>query len=166
MGKKEEVVTDAPKVLKAEVQALSDKIRNGGLEINKTDGVVTETKSNYDDNLPEGITSEVVEKISDYNTRFVAASAHAFGALSVEAMQKNKKLDVTSGELKLGPKDMVRHAMTRSKDYSFGSGNERKTVTKVGVLATEVDVKGGHNSGQLKVARQIVGLIATEKLSK
>jgi len=165
MTKKDETAVAVKKSLKPEVQELSDKILKG-LELSKDEGIIAETKSNYLENLPEGVTPDVDASLSDYRTKFVAASAHAVGVIAGDALHNKKKLDTVTAELMMGPHDVVRHSVERTKDYVFGSGAERKTITKVGVITTEVDVKGGHNSGQLKTARFIVGQLISEKLAK
>lgn len=167
MSKKEEVAVVETRPLKPAVLELS-KALESNLQMNKGDGVVSEIVKGdcYMKNLPENITPEHVEALSEYNTNFPAASLVAVGNLTTEAMSKNKKLSVVTAEIAMGPKDVVRHAIHRSKDFSFGSGADRKTTTKIGATTTEIDVKGGHNSGQLKIARQMVGAMITEKLGK
>lgn len=150
---------EAP-ALKPNVQELSDKLIKG-LEVNKTDGVISETRENYIDHLPEGITKEIDAKVDEYRTEFVAASAHAVGSLAVEALVGNKKLDTVTAELKMG-QNGVRHSLDREQTLNFGDG----PFVKHGVMRTKVDIKGAQNSGQLKTARQIVGDIAAERISK
>ncbi len=165
MSKVESVEIDAPRPLKPEVVELSEKI-TPSLSLNKTDGVITESTSSYIENLPEGITPDIDTSLTNYRKTFVAASLHSVGTMAVEAMAKNKKLDNVTAELKMGDDDCVRHSVDREKTYKFGSGAEAKTTTKHGVVTTEVDIKGGHNSGQLKLARAHVGTLAASKLDK
>lgn len=166
-SKKEAVVSDTEvkpiRTLKPEVQALADKIV-AGLTINKADGVVTETTTNYVNNLPENITPEIDTAVTQYRQQFVAGSALAVGQLAADALAGNKKLDVVTAELGMSGGDVTRHSVTRSKDFPYTQDGERHVRTIVGAMRSEVDVKGGHNSGQLKIARQMVGQLVTERL--
>ena len=165
MSKKEEVAVaavSAPRPLKPEILELSAKIITG-LTLNKGDGVITESVKNFDTLMPEGITPDTDKAHSDYRKNFTAASLHAAGTITADALAKNKKLDTVTAELEMGD-DRVRHAFERTKTFTYGAGADRQATTKIGVSRTEIDIKGGHNSGQLKIARRLVAEIITEKL--
>ena len=167
--KKEETVPAAAAVevreLKPEVKALSEKITKG-LKGEKSDGRITETADNYKDNLPEGITPEIDTVLNDYQTRFVAASAHSVGLMAADLMKSNKKLDEVTATIKMAGKNEVNHAVARSKTFAFGSGDNRREVNKPGAMETKVDIYGAHNSGQLKIARETVGALFSKELAK
>lgn len=147
--------------LKPDVAALSDKIYED-LEVDEKDGVVTEESSTYLKNLPDGLTAEIDAKVDHYRTSFVAASTHAAGRLAVDALVKNKKLESVTASLALGSENAVRLEFPREKEYDFGNG----PIVKHGNPVVKIDVKGGHNSGQLRIARAMIGDIASERLGK
>lgn len=153
------------KQLKPEIAALSEKIQTG-VEFNKTEGKIVETKNNYEENLPEDLTMENVKKVSKYNEQFIAASTHAVGTVAVQAFKENKKLERVESELKVGDRDHVRHAVLRTKTIPPIGGEGEPTV-KHGYIKTEVDTRGTHTgTGQLKVARDLIGHHAMEVLKK
>jgi hypothetical protein len=168
MSKKETAVvaTEEKKpVLKPHIAELSEKIQ-GLVAVSKTDGTIgdPEGKSAFETLMPEGITPETDKLHSEYRADYVAASGHASGVLSVGLMAHNKKITTVTAELAMG-KDVVRHSVDHDRTFTFGSGADRKETTKFGNMTTEVDIKGTHGgSGQLKIARGLVGELATEKL--
>lgn len=119
----------------------------------------------YKDNLPEGITMETVKAISDYNTTFVAAGAHAFGVVATEAAKTHKKLEKVSIDIPMGFKDNVSYTFDRMKvvPNRFGNGED---ITKYGVLHTSYEVRAGKNGAQLKAARAVINELAAAALAK
>lgn len=162
MSKKEEAVAVASR-LKPEVRELSSKIRQD-LDGDKTTGVISvkEGKDPYYDHMPDGLNRETHQKYNDYTTNFVAASADAVGHLGNDLLGKSKSLDTCTAEIKMG-KDAVHHTLERRREFTYGAAGDRKETEKFGVMRTAIDIKGGRNSGQLKIARDEVAAAATEK---
>lgn len=156
---------------------LTEDIINGS-DVNETDGVITETASTYYDHLPTYVRIidpsladvsdktilSVVEATEQYQDLYIASSAEATGRLGVSAMKGNKKLDTVTSEYKFGQKNFVRHALHREKTYTFGSGADRKEITHNGVISTEIDIRGGRNSGQFKSVKDEIKELAASQL--
>lgn len=159
------VAVSAASKIKPEIKTLSEIIV-GGLDVSKSDGVISEIRDNYRENLPPEVTPEIDDAITDYRQRFVAASALAVGTIAINTLRDNKKLDVVTAELRMGKSDITRHSVERHREYSYGSGADRRTSEKDGVLSSEVDIKGEHTTGQLKVVRNAVAELAAEVLKK
>lgn len=150
--------------LNEQVLALSAKLEVG-MDLDAKTGVGTEKGNLYNENLPADLTPEVVKSVTNYNTTFVAAGTHAFGKLAVEAMKGNSGLDVATMEIKMGDRDKLSVSTKRVEtktDHLHGGGE----VTKYGVTTTGYEVRAGKNAGQLKVARSLIGDLATAALSK
>jgi len=148
--------------LEKEVLELASKIEKD-LVIDKKTGLVTENKSLYEENVPEGLTVEVIEKVADYNTKFIAAGAFAFGNIAINAMASNKSLDNATATFKMIDKDSVSYNLERHKVFNNHLGNG-EAIDKYGVITTSYDVRGGKNAGQLKTARKLIAEIASSKL--
>lgn len=150
-------MTEAKKPeLHADVAALSTKI-TAGITMDSKAGTASANADLYKDNLPADLTMEAVKAVSDYNTTFVAAGAHAFGKLAVDAMKSNKKLDKVAVDIPMGVKDKVSYTVERSKEVSNPFDKDAKPTTKYGDIKTTYEVKAGKNGGQLKTARQLIG---------
>lgn len=152
--------------LKPEIIDLSVKI-TGGLVADHGNGTIIEKEGAdiYNSNLPEGLTPEIIRNVSDYNTTFIAAGAHAVGLMSVDMMANNSSLDRVTGEIAMGYKDSVGFTIDRRKEYtnSLGDG-EPQTVEKYGVLRHSYDVRAGKNGSQLKSVREFIGQLSATKL--
>jgi len=148
--------------LKPEVHELSCKLK-GGMKLDKSTGLGEATSSLYEDNLPESLTPEILKEVSDYNTTFIAAGAHAFGELAVEAMSGNKKLERATIDIPMAGKDSIGYSVERHRSYPNHLGNGEPTE-KFGIVTSNYQVQAGHNAGQLKKARLIIGELALEQL--
>jgi len=146
-----------------EVVKLSEKIEKN-IELNAKTGAAEDKSSSYEENLLDGLTMDIVNKVSDYNTQYIAASTLAFGNVSVAAMAGNKDLKQTSVQFNMG-RDSLGLTMDRSRTYpnNLEGGVE---VTKYGIVTQSYDVKSGHNAADLKAAKLIIKDLAMEKLSK
>lgn len=153
--------------IKQEVLDLSKKIAEG-ITLDTKTGHAEAADGIYEANLPEGLTTETVKAVGDYNTTFVAAGTHAFGTLAVEAMKSTKSLNEATVQIKMHGKDTLGVSVQRSKEYNnaLAKEGEPKTVTKHGVITTTYDVVAGNNRGQLKAARNEIAALASEYLSK
>lgn len=159
-------MTETKKIsLHDDVAALSTKISEG-IKIDAKAATATAGESLYKDNLPEGLTMETVKSVSDYNTTFVAAGAHAFGEAAVAAMKGSKNLDRISVDIPMGVKDHVSYTVDRIKEVANRFGTGDATIIKHGVVTTSYEVRAGKNSGQLKAARQLIGELAASALAK
>lgn len=160
-----EAVQEARAKVKAEVLALAETIEAGLLHEKKST-VITEKEegSLYEANLPEGLTPEIVNAVSDYNTTFVAAGAHACGKMAVEAMAKDKTVTEITGQIKMGKRDKVGYTIARSKEYENRLAGDGVKTEKFGVVTTSYEVQGGTNKGQLKAVRNLIGELANAAL--
>ena len=157
-----EEVKNTPK-LKDEILELSKSIEKG-LKLDAKTGVITAEEGLYEKNLPEGLTMDNVKAVTEYNTNFVAASSHAVGKVSVDAMSSHKKLERTSVEIKMGVNDLFSATMDRSISYPNPQGDSGEKIVKYGVIKPDYDVRAGRNGGQLKVARRLISELAAEQL--
>lgn len=147
-----------------DVATLSEKLY-AGIKVDAKAATATAADNLYKDNLPTGVTMEAVKAVSDYNTSFVAAGAHAFGKAAVEAMKDHKKLEKVSLDIPMGVKDNVSYTVDRVKEVPnrFGNG---ETLIKHGVISTSYEVRAGKNGGQLKAARTLIGEMAAAAIAK
>lgn len=129
------------------------------------DGVIKEKDAGkvYEENLPAGVTVDLVQKVNDYDAEFVAAGAHAFGSIAINAMAENKNLKEVTGELKTVDKNKASYSIERSKEYTNHLQGGEKTV-KYGVVTTSYEIRAGKNSGQLKAVKNELAELALSKL--
>lgn len=149
--------------IKKETSALAEKLADS-FKIGK-DGAGEVKGDPYVANLPEGLTEEVVGKVHDYNSAFIAGSALAFGQAAVDAMSGNKKLDSANITFSMVGKDSVTHTVQRSREARNPTNGE--TIVKLGAMTTVHEVHGSSQKvGQLGAVRSHVGQLAAEKLAK
>lgn len=65
-------------------------------------GNVKSSGDPFNDNLPEGITPEIVDTVASYTNQFVVEGYEALGKAGVNALKADKKLDEATGTLGLG----------------------------------------------------------------
>jgi hypothetical protein len=147
-----------------EVVNLSAKIE-AAIMIDTDAGIIKEKEPGkvYEQNLPDGLTLDLVEKINNYDTVFVAAGAHAYGNMAIKAMAENKGLKQVTGELKTIDKNKASYSVERSKEYVNHLQGGEKT-TKYGVTTTSYEIKAGKNSGQLKTVKNELAELALKML--
>jgi hypothetical protein len=159
-------MTDKAKstTLHQEVAELSAKMVPG-IKVDAKTATATAVETLYKDNLPEGVTMDTVKKLSDYNTSFVAAGAHAFGTVATEAAKGHKKLEKVSIDIPMGVKDNVSYTFDRVLviPNRFGTGED---VTKYGNIKTTYEVRAGKAGAQLKAARAAINELAFAALAK
>lgn len=164
MSKDKETTTTTKTALKDDVLALATKLEKGMTVEKKTGAGSTGDADLYHDNLPESLTPEVVKAVGDYNANFIAAGAYAFGKLAVDAMKGNKSLEQASIEVKMGGRDTVAYTVDRHTSHANHLGGG-EPVEKYGVVTAKYSARAGKGSaGQLKVARNLIGELAMEKL--
>jgi hypothetical protein len=150
------------KVLNPTVQKISDNMIKS-INIDSASGNGDTTTDVYADNIPETLTPEIVKEVNSFNDNFVAASHHAFGILSIDALTANKDLDRTTLNLKMSGRDSLSLTFDRKREYKNNlSGGEK--IVKYGVMTNFYDVRAGKNSGELAIARSIITELAFEKL--
>jgi len=144
------------------VKTLAGKIKDSlvieGNVVNAEEGL-------YEKVLPETLTIEKVMEVRHHDASFVAASALAFGELSIEAMKKDNKLTEMLAGISMGGKDSVRHTMQKEKTFinQMGDGGE---ITKYGVCTTTLEMTAGKKVGELKKVRTELGEIAMKAFCK
>lgn len=135
---------------KAIAKALSEMIT-----INGKEGSVTVGEGAYASQLPEGITMETVDKVREYDARFVAASALAFGEASIQAYKANSDLKTNLvATFPMGGKNDVTHTVVRSKEFSVPSTGA--TVNKTALMTVLTAAEGVTNKGALKAIRDYI----------
>ncbi len=122
-------------------------------------GVAQASDTVYNENLPEGLTPETVQQVSDYTTVFVASGMEAAGNASLAAMKKDKKLDSVSVNLPLGAFGQADYVVHRSKEVTIPpteKGGEATKEVQFGVNRCNVSFIAGKNSGLLGKARDAI----------
>lgn len=131
--------------IKAEVLALSEKLA-AGITADAT-GVFTADALAYANNLPEGITKETLEALSEYNKQFIPAAAHAVGLKGIEVMSANKDLQDVSCFFPSVNKDGFDFKMNRETpgingaDPSYGSMRAKVVIHAAGNRGQYAKVK-------------------------
>jgi hypothetical protein len=148
--------------INAQVAALAAKIK-ASLTVD-TQGAGAAEDGLYNTLLPEGLTPDVVESVSNYNTDFIAAGTFAFGELAVETMRANAGLNEAAVEIRMGVADTLKVAVEREHTWKNPGATDGSTTTKYGVITNGYEVKSGRNGGQLKVARNQIAAMAMELL--
>jgi hypothetical protein len=149
--------------LKPETLALS-KILSAGINVDGKTGEVKLTDGLYTANLPSELTPEIVSAVSDFNSTFVAAAAHAFGTNAVAAATIKNSKDVFDTSIPLTGADKLNLGFVRSK--TMPNPREPGTeITKYGVVSASLDIKAGRNGGQLKHARSEIMAAAAAALA-
>lgn len=153
--------------IKTEVLQLSESIQ-GEIELDTNTGIGSEKSPGdaYKKNLPEGLTIEQVKTVNQYDANFIAASAHAFGQLSVKAMKDND-LAQTTASIKTVDKNRVNLTVDRERVYKDHLRDSGKETTRYGVVTVNYEVRAGKStSGQLKQTRKEVSDLATQYFAK
>jgi len=147
--------------IKSEIQDLSDRIGKT-LKIDKevVSGVAKATipDTTYIDNLPEGITKEVVEQVQTYNTQMGSALALALGSAAIPAMKKNA--DISSVEVKMPVvgKDYIAVDFTKERQVPSRDENNQPngTKSKFGNTTVEYGMYGMTSRGQLLAVKTLL----------
>ena len=132
-------------------------------------GIAQVADTVYNDCLPEGLTPETVQQVSDYTTVFVASGQEAAGNAALEALKKNKKLDSVSVNLPMGSFGQTDFTIHRSKEVTIPpaeKGGEATKEVQYGVTRCNVSFVAGKNSGLLAKARDAIKEQAIEMFGK
>lgn len=152
--------------IKPVIAELSTAIQKS-ITVDAKAATVTVSPTVYADNLPAGLTLESVSQVREYDTNFVAATAHALGTIGVASMAKEKSLTNLEAEFGMGHKgNAVTHSLERKKVTIDQLHNKGAEITKFGHMSTTVEFSAGKNAGQLKAARKTVSDLAMESFGK
>lgn len=152
--------------LKDNVLAYAKKIEET-LAIDKKTGAPSGYENIYEATLPEDVTMEMVNKVDEHDTTFIAAAPYVYGKLMVDAMASNGKLTEGSVVIPMGEKNTLSVGIERSKEFTNHLSGNGEKVMKYGVMTASYDVRGSRsNAGQLKAVRGIIGDLANAALSK
>ncbi len=123
--------------------------------------IIESKDSVFEETLPEGLTPEVVKKLNDHLTDFVAAGYVAFAQHSDDVMASNKDINETTGTLGTGALGDITYSFDREKTI-----NPPKGDPFVQKLAGRVNVrfKSGESGPLLKTAREEVRALAEKSL--
>ena len=119
-------------------------------------GTGTAAPEIFNENLPEGLTPDTVQSVSDYVTVYVASGMEAAGDVALDAMKSNKKLDVVNIALPMGAFGQADTTVHRSKEVTIPpaeKGGEATKEVQYGVNSCSVSFVAGKNSGLLGKAR-------------
>lgn len=123
----------------------------------------------YNDCLPEDLSPETVQKVSDYTTVFVASGMEAAGNAALAAMKKDKKLESVSVNLPMGAFGQTDYVIHREKEVTIPpseKGGEATKEIQYGSNRCNVTFIAGKNSGLLGKARDAIKEQATEMFGK
>ena len=128
------------------------------------EGVGTSTMTTSDETFnstlaASDLTPEVVERVSNHVTTYVASGMEAAGEVVKEAMTKDKKLETVDANVSLGAFGHVDFTVYREKEVTIPATEKGGEPTKrIQHGATKVDVTfvAGKNSGLLGKARAAI----------
>jgi len=128
---------------------LAEKIQQN-LVVNE--GTIEEKNrhSVYDENLPEGITPEMVNSIAKYNAAFINASHVAVAKMAAELFKEDERKNSVNASIGFfGPDDTVDITVHRSKTFtnSFAKEGEPKEVEKTLYMQSSVTVRSNNGVG-------------------
>lgn len=141
------------KAIKEEVLALSTKI-SATLKTDEKAGLIEGTIDPYLQNLPEGLSEELLKAKADYDTTYIAAGSHAVGEAGLKLLQENKELDKVTGTLPMGVKDSLNTTIYRQKEFVNPKSETGEKLVKKGSMMVSFDTRGTNNSGQLALVKQ------------
>ncbi len=149
-------------VNESKVQTLSELIL-AETKMDKATGVGTSSDNIYEKTLPEDVTMEMVTKVTDHNTTFIAAATKVAGQLAIEAMKENKDLNRATIPFQMGVKDQVTISVDRQATFANPQKPE-EPIVKYGATSVKYDVRSSHNVGTLKTVRAEISKLAAEAL--
>ena len=136
----------------------------GQLQCDANLGSINAAEDTFQKTLPEGLTMEMVNKVANHNTNFVAGATHAFGTAAMQLMKDNSKLDTVIGSMNMGGEDQLSLNYMRSKEMHIPGKDEK--ITKYGVTTVSYEVKAGKNGGELKKVRTELNELALAAFGK
>lgn len=151
--------------IKEDVLAFSAKVQQKTTIDNKTGIATCPLQELYDENLPEGLTTDIVKQLSEYDGVVIKGTSHAVGSLAIEAMKKNAGLEVVSGEFQFGNHDTIAVTTNRSLVRKDGL-NGGADVTVFGATNVKVEFSSGKNNAQLKAVKNEIKSLAAAAFGK
>lgn len=141
---------------------LADRIKEASVV---TRGVITEKEGErtYDANLPEGITKEMIGKISAYNSDFTKATIVAVTEMAADFFIENTEAKtVTSSHGFFNEKDTIKLTVDRERSYPPAPKAESKDpVKKMMVVRTDHDYHGGSTSAlRSAISEEFAGIFS------
>lgn len=140
--------------LKADVLTISALFAKT-LKVDGKAGTASVADDLYKESLPSDLTIEIVKKVHDHDTTFVAAGIHALGMATIPVMAKNKSLETVALHVPTVGKNSFDFSTDRSK-VSRNPQDPENPVTKYAVTSVTITTVAGKNAGQYKAARQFV----------
>lgn len=150
--------------IKEEVLAFSAKVREKTEIDNKTGVATCPLQEIYDSNLPEGISTEMVKQLSDYDSTVIKGTVHAVGTLAIETMKKHKSLEVVTGEFQFGNHNTIGVTTNRALIRKDGL-NGGAEVTVNGATSVDITFTSGKNNAQLKAVKNEIKTLAAAAFS-
>ena len=156
--------------LKPETQKIADAFAKSFKIGDVVEGTATASidKDAYVDNLPEGITKEIVEKINEYDTSVASALANTLGLAAIPEIKKNKNLDRVTVTLPTVGKDSFSATFDRERQVPSRDENNKPNGTRpsYGVVNVEHTMYGTRNRAQLANVKKMLAEKATSAFGK
>lgn len=154
---------ETPKISEAsqKLKDVFDKV----VAVDSKTGVATLPETAYVDNLPEGLTKDIVEQVQDYNTTFATASAYSIGEAGNKAFKKHSSLDHVTAEIPTVGGDSFGFDFRRSKEVNAAPGSaEKKTIH--GVMSIKHTMHSIGKRGDVGRVRDFLQAQATAQAGK
>lgn len=151
--------------LKPETQKIADAFAKS-LKIGEVkEGIATATidQTAYVDNLPDGITREIVEQLNEYDTSVASALAATLGNAAIPEIKKNKNLDKVTVTLPTVGKDSFSATFDRERQVPARNekGEPAGTRPAYGIVNVEHTMYGTRNRAQLAGVKKMLTEKAT-----
>ena len=126
-------------------------------------GVLTASEDFIAKALPEDLTVETIQSVSNFLTDLTAAGQLAVGELAIEAMKADKGLEyVSTAPIKICDGLGIEWDFKRSHMVPNGDRENPGRVEAFGRSSATISLKAVHNAGQYKVVRKHLSALATE----
>ena len=126
-------------------------------------GVLTASEDFVTKALPEGLTVDNVQAVSNFLTNLTAAGQLAVGELAIDAMKADKALEyVSTTPVKLCDGLGIEWDFKRSHMVPNGDRENPGRVEAFGRSSATISLKAVHNAGQYKLVRKHLSALATE----
>jgi len=147
-------------------RSLADKLK-AEITVDVTTGTVADQKSFFMDNLPEGVTPELVATYEGYKDTVVKAGGLALGEVSIDAMKANPELNRVTMTIPTVGKSYIGYAFDRSRQVpSRNDDGTTGTREKLGALTVDVVTYGTKNRGEFAAVKNELSEMALMGLSK
>lgn len=171
--------TSENRELPAHIKDLASKIK-AGISVDSKTGIgkeIDEPGKLFKQNLPDGVTQEMVKKVNNYTSDFVTATTVAAGELSIQALKENDDLDTVTTKVATMNRNVVMTSVKRGRVYN-DYGNPKEVIkndkgeivetipsegVKIGFVKTGYRSSFDRNSGNLKLARNLISQLAEEE---